>query len=56
MQFIKRLLTEEDGPTAVEYAVVLAAIVMVCIAAIAAVGTQTNSLFENSVTELESHS
>lgn len=55
MNFLKRLLIEEDGPTAVEYAVVLAAIVMVCIAAIAAVGLKTNALFENATTELQNH-
>ncbi len=37
----------EDGPTAVEYAVMLALIITVCVAAIAAVGTNTNSKFAN---------
>jgi pilus assembly protein Flp/PilA len=38
-------LKAEDGPTAVEYAVMLALIVVVCIAAIATVGSNTNSSF-----------
>ena len=39
--FIKR----EDGPTAVEYAVMLALIVVVCIAAITAIGSNSNATF-----------
>ena len=38
-------LQREDGPTAVEYAVMLALIVVVCITAIAALGTNTNATF-----------
>ena len=34
IQQIRRFLVSEDGPTAVEYAVVLALIVVVCLAAI----------------------
>jgi pilus assembly protein Flp/PilA len=37
-EFVKR----EDGPTAVEYAVMLALIVVVCITAIAALGTKAD--------------
>jgi pilus assembly protein Flp/PilA len=40
-----RFLEAEDGPTAVEYAVMLALIIVVCLAAITAVGTNTNSTF-----------
>jgi len=35
----------EDGPTAVEYAVMLALIVVVCITAITALGTNANNTF-----------
>jgi pilus assembly protein Flp/PilA len=35
----------DDGPTAVEYAVMLALIVIVCLAAITAIGTNTNATF-----------
>jgi pilus assembly protein Flp/PilA len=41
VEFLKR----EDGPTAVEYAVMLALIIAVCIAAITALGTNTNKTF-----------
>ena len=38
-------LKSEDGPTAVEYAVMLALIIVVCIAAITALGTNANNTF-----------
>jgi pilus assembly protein Flp/PilA len=38
-------LKKEDGPTAVEYAVMLALIIVVCIAAIAALGSNANNTF-----------
>jgi pilus assembly protein Flp/PilA len=37
----------EDGPTAVEYAVMLALIIVVCIAAIATLGSNANGTFNN---------
>jgi pilus assembly protein Flp/PilA len=40
-----RFLHEEDGPTAVEYAVMLALIILVCFGAIQAVGSATNNNF-----------
>lgn len=40
-------LSEEDGPTAVEYAVMLALIVVVCLAAVTAVGTSASDKFTN---------
>jgi pilus assembly protein Flp/PilA len=43
----KRFLEAEDGPTAVEYAVMLALIVVVCITAITALGTNANKAFSN---------
>jgi pilus assembly protein Flp/PilA len=43
---IKRFLVSEDGPTAVEYAVMLSLIVIVCITAIQAIGTNANTKFE----------
>jgi pilus assembly protein Flp/PilA len=42
----KRFLLSEDGPTAVEYAVMLALIVMVCITAIQAVGSNASTKFQ----------
>jgi len=44
---IKRFLGSEDGPTAVEYAVMLALIIVVCLTAIQAVGTNASSTFTN---------
>jgi pilus assembly protein Flp/PilA len=44
---IRRFLASDDGPTAVEYAVMLGLIVTVCIAAIMAVGTSTKSAFNS---------
>ena len=41
VNFLKR----EDGPTAVEYAVMLALIIVVCIAAITTLGTNANTTF-----------
>ena len=46
-QFALAFLKNEDGPTAVEYAVMLALIVVVCIAAITAIGTNANSTFSS---------
>ncbi|MFN4257781.1 MAG: Flp family type IVb pilin [Gemmataceae bacterium] len=43
---VLNLLREEDGPTAVEYAVMLALIIMVCFGAIALIGEGTAENFE----------
>ena len=40
-------LTNEDGPTAVEYAVMLALIIVVCVVAITSLGTNANQVFSN---------
>jgi len=42
---VKNFLQAEDGPTAVEYAVMLALIIVVCIAAITTLGKNANSTF-----------
>ena len=44
---VKQFLVSEDGPTAVEYAVMLALIVVVCLGAIQAVGTNANNKFNS---------
>ena len=41
VDFLKR----EDGPTAVEYAVMLALIVVVCLGTITTIGTSANATF-----------
>ena len=46
-QKVQRFLVSEDGPTAVEYAVMLALIVIVCLTAIQSVGTRTSTTFNN---------
>ena len=49
-QFTKNLVKfvkAEDGPTAVEYAVMLALIIVVCLTAIQAVGTNAQSTFNS---------
>ena len=44
---IRQFLKSEDGPTAVEYAVMLALIVIVCLTAIQAIGTNANATFQS---------
>jgi len=44
---LHRFLVSEDGPTAVEYAVMLALIVIVCLTAISSIGTQASSTFQD---------
>ena len=43
---VQRFLVSEDGPTAVEYAVMLALIVIVCLTAIQAIGTNASVTFQ----------
>ena len=40
-----RFIRAEDGPTAVEYAVMLALVIVVCIAAVTALGVNANNTF-----------
>jgi pilus assembly protein Flp/PilA len=44
-QHVVNFLKAEDGPTAVEYAVMLALIIVVCLVAITALGTNANATF-----------
>jgi pilus assembly protein Flp/PilA len=44
---VQRFLVSEDGPTAVEYAVMLALIIIVCLTAISAIGTNASTTFNN---------
>ena len=44
---INRFLVSEDGPTATEYAVMLALIVVVAMASITLLGTKVNTIFTN---------
>lgn len=42
---VREFLREEEGPTAVEYAVMLALIIVVCFAAISLIGNAANATF-----------
>ncbi|NQT40773.1 MAG: Flp family type IVb pilin [Planctomycetes bacterium] len=44
---VQRFLVSEDGPTAVEYAVMLALIVIVCLTAISSIGKQASGTFSD---------
>jgi len=45
-QQVVEFLKAEDGPTAVEYAVMLALIIVVCLAAISTLGNNANLTFQ----------
>ena len=49
---VQRFLESEDGPTAVEYAIMLALIVIVCLTAIQAIGTNAASAFTDIADDL----
>ena len=51
---VQRFLASEDGPTAVEYAVMLALIVIVCLTAIRAIGTNAQTTFQNIANQIGS--
>ena len=55
-QFAKNLVKfvkAEDGPTAVEYAVMLALIIIVCIVAVTALGTNASTTFNKVATTVK---
>lgn len=49
---VKCFLAEEDGPTAVEYAVMLALIVVVCVGAGGQLGSAVSNRFTQTATEI----
>ena len=51
-QKVQRFLKSEDGPTAVEYAIMLALIVIVCLTAIQAIGQNASSAFQDIADDL----
>ena len=51
---LRRFLASEEGPTAVEYAIMLALIILVCLVAIQTVGTNTSTTFTNMANSLAS--
>ncbi|MEX0977429.1 MAG: Flp family type IVb pilin [Pirellulales bacterium] len=46
-QRVDHFIRSEDGPTAVEYAVMLALIIIVCLVAIQSLGSNANTTFTN---------
>ncbi len=53
-RFCAAFLKEEDGPTGVEYAVMMALIIVVCFASVGTLGTNTNKSFTKIATTLNS--
>jgi pilus assembly protein Flp/PilA len=53
IKFITKLLREEDGPTAVEYAVMLALIVAACVGAVQSMAHATADSFDESANNLK---
>ena len=49
---VVRFLNDESGPTAVEYAIMLALIVIVCIGTISTIGRNANTRFNTIATTL----
>ena len=49
---IRAFLVSEDGPTAVEYAVMLALIIVVCISTVTTIGTKANAKFQSAAAKL----
>jgi pilus assembly protein Flp/PilA len=53
-QHLFQFLKSEEGPTAVEYAVMLALIIVVCIAAVITLGQNTSGTFSFVSTQVSS--
>lgn len=52
MNSVKSFLVSEDGPTAVEYAVMLALIIVVCIGTVTTIGNNANAKFQSAANAL----
>lgn len=52
MRHMLRILASDDGTTAVEYAVMLALIIAVCITAVASVGSTNDGSLKDSMDKL----
>ena len=52
MDKVLRFLRSEDGPTAVEYAVMVALIIAVCVTAVTTIGANANATFTNVASKL----
>lgn len=51
---IKNFLVEESGPTAVEYAMMLALVLVTLVTAINSLGSSTNGIWSNDVNKINS--
>jgi len=54
LRAVVNFINNEDGPTAVEYAVMLALIIVVCIAAVTTLGTNAKNTFSSVATTIGS--
>jgi pilus assembly protein Flp/PilA len=50
--YVRSLFQDEDGPTAVEYAVMLALVLMAVIGAINSVGNSTSAIWQDNATKI----
>ena len=55
LRYIKTFLSEEDGPTAVEYAVMLALILATIAAAISGVGFNTLTMWQDNANQMQAN-
>lgn len=53
LKLLKNLWRDDEGATMVEYGIMVALIAVVCITAVAALGNQINTVFENIVAALQ---
>jgi pilus assembly protein Flp/PilA len=53
-RYLRRFLIDEQGPTAVEYAVMLALVLIAVISAINAVGNSTSAMWQNDANRINS--
>jgi pilus assembly protein Flp/PilA len=47
-RFVVEFLRHDDGPTAVEYAIMLSLIIILCLSAVVTLGSNANDVFSNS--------
>ncbi len=52
MKRIRKFLASEDGPTAVEYAVMLALIIIACVGAVELLGGNTSDSFADTAAKM----
>ena len=51
-RLMRRFLRSDEGPTAVEYAVMLALIIIVCLSTIKTLGTNAKTTFSNAASSI----